>query len=315
MAAFVVRRLVMLVVTLLVSSFVIFAGLQLAPGDPLAALSGGRSLSPETLATLRAQYHLDDSFLVQYWHWLTGALQGDLGQSIAQRQDVSSIISERIGVTAELVLLAALMILVAGIGLGVLAGLRRGAVDTGVLVGTTVLAAIPSFVAAILLLSVFAVNLGWFPALGAGEGFGDRLWHLVLPAVALAASAHAIVARVTRVRVREELEREHVQTAVSRGIPWRLVVRRHVLRNAAIPIATVSGLTITALIALSAVIERAFSINGLGATLVQAASSKDLALVQGIALVLVAAFVVGNTLVDLLYALLDPRVALGSRAS
>jgi peptide/nickel transport system permease protein len=315
MAAFVLRRLAMLVVALLVSSFVIFAGLQLAPGDPLAALSGGRSLSPETLATLRAQYHLDDPFLVQYWHWLIGALQGDLGQSIAQRQDVSSIISERIGVTAELVLLAALMILAAGIGLGILAGLRRGAVDTGVLIATSVLAAIPSFVAAILLLSVFAVNLGWFPAIGAGEGFGDRLWHLVLPAVALAASALAIVARVTRVSVREELEREHVHTAVSRGIPWRLVVRRHVLRNAAIPIATVSGLTITSLIALSAVVERAFGINGIGATLVQAAASKDLALVQGIALVLVTAFVVGNTLVDLLYALLDPRVALGSRAT
>jgi peptide/nickel transport system permease protein len=315
MAAFVLRRLAMLVVALLVSSFVIFAGLQLAPGDPLAALSGVRSLSPETLATLRAQYHLDDPFLVQYWHWLIGALQGDLGQSIAQRQDVSSIISERIGVTAELVLLAALMILAAGIGLGILAGLRRGAVDTGVLIATSVLAAIPSFVAAVLLLSVFAVNLGWFPAIGAGEGFGDRLWHLVLPAVALAASALAIVARVTRVSVREELEREHVQTAVSRGIPWRLVVRRHVLRNAAIPIATVSGLTITSLIALSAVVERAFGINGIGATLVQAAASKDLALVQGIALVLVAAFVIGNTLVDLLYAVLDPRVALGSRAA
>jgi peptide/nickel transport system permease protein len=315
MAAFVLRRLAMLVVALLVSSFVIFAGLQLAPGDPLAALSGGRSLSPETLATLRAQYHLDDPFLVQYWHWLIGALQGDLGQSIAQRQDVSSIISERIGVTAELVLLAALMILAAGIGLGILAGLRRGAVDTGVLIATSVLAAIPSFVAAVLLLSVFAVNLGWFPAIGAGEGFGDRLWHLVLPAVALAASALAIVARVTRVSVREELEREHVQTAVSRGIPWRLVVRRHVLRNAAIPIATVSGITITSLIALSAVVERAFGINGIGATLVQAAASKDLALVQGIALVLVAAFVIGNTLVDLLYAVLDPRVALGSRAA
>ena len=315
MLAFVARRLAMLVVALLVSSVVIFAGLQLAPGDPLAALSGGRSLSPETLATLRAQYHLDDPFLVQYWHWLVNALQGDLGQSIAQRESVSTIIGQRAAVTIELVLLAAVLILVAGIGAGVLAGLRRGPVDTGVVVLTTALAAIPSFVAAIVLLSVFAVNLGWFPAIGAGEGFGDRLWHLVLPAVALAASALAIVARVTRVSVREELEREHVQTAVSRGIPWRLVVRRHVLRNAAIPIATVSGITITSLIALSAVVERAFELNGLGATLVQAAASKDLALVQGIALVLVAAFVVCNTLVDLLYALLDPRVALGSRAA
>jgi len=315
MLPFVLRRLAMLVVALLVSSFVIFAGLQLAPGNPLAALSGGRSLPPEAAAALRAQYRLDDPFLAQYWHWLTNAVQGDLGQSIAQRQDVASIIGERVGVTAELVVLAAILILVSGVGLGIVAGLRRGAVDGAVLIGTTVLAAIPSFVAAIALLSVFAVELGWFPAIGAGAGFGDRLHHLVLPAIALAASSMAIVARVTRVSVREELGREHVQTAVSRGIPWRLVIRRHILRNAAIPIATVCGITITSLIALSAVVERAFSLNGIGATLVQAAASKDLALVQGIALVLVAAFVIANTLVDVLYALLDPRVTVGSRAA
>ncbi|MBX5440749.1 MAG: ABC transporter permease [Solirubrobacteraceae bacterium] len=315
MVAFVLRRLALLVVALLVSSFVIFAGLQLAPGDPLAALSGGRSLPPEALEALRAQYRLDDPFLVQYGNWLVHAVQGDLGQSIAQRHDVATIIGERIGVTAQLVALAAVIILVAGVGLGVLAGLRRGPVDAAVLVVTTLLAAIPSFVAAIVLMSVFAVQLGWFPAVGAGDGFADRLHHLVLPAIALAASALAIVARVTRASVREELEREHVETAVSRGLPRRLVLRRHVLRNAAIPIATVSGITILSLIALSAVVERAFGINGLGATLVQAAAAKDLALVQGISLVLVAAFVVGNTLVDLVYAVLDPRVTVGSRAA
>jgi len=140
------------------------------------------------------------------------------------------------------------------------------------------------------------------------------VWHLTLPAIALALSALAIVARVTRVAVREESAREHVQTAVSRGLPRRLVVRRHVLRNAAIPITTVTGITIASLIALSAVVERAFSLNGLGSALVDAASSKDFAVVQGISLVLVAAFVITNALVDLLYAMLDPRVALGSRA-
>jgi peptide/nickel transport system permease protein len=315
MLRFVVRRLALLAVALLVSSFIIFSALSLAPGNPLAALSGGRSLPPGAEATLREQYRLDDPFLTQYWHWLTNALQGDLGQSIAQRQDVATIIGDRVGVTIELVLLAAIVILISGIGLGLLAGLRRGALDTTLLIGTSVVAAIPSFVAAIALLSVFAVELGWFPAIGAGEGFGDRLHHLVLPAIALAGSSMAIVARITRVSVREELGREHVQTAVSRGMPWRLVVRRHVLRNAAIPIATVSGITITSLIALSAVVERAFSLNGVGATLVQAAAAKDLALVQGIALVLVAAFVIANAIVDLLYAMLDPRVALGSRAT
>jgi peptide/nickel transport system permease protein len=314
MLRFVARRLAMLALTLLVASFAIYAALSIAPGDPLSVLTGGRTLPPDALAVLRARYHLDEALPAQYWHWLTSALQGDLGDSIALRESVNTLIRERAGVTLELVVYASILILLLGIGSGVLAGLRRGAVDTTVIAGTTVFAAIPSFVAAIVLISVFAVKLGWFPALGAGTGVLDRVWHLTLPAIALALSALAIVARVTRVAVREEMAREHVQTAISRGLPSHLVVRRHVLRNAAIPITTVTGITIASLIALSAVVERAFSLNGLGAALVSAAASKDFAVVQGIALILVAAFVVTNALVDLLYASLDPRIALGSRA-
>ncbi len=314
MLRFVARRLAMLVLTLLVASFAIYASLSVAPGDPLSVLTGGRTLPPEALAVLRARYHLNEPLPAQYWHWLTGALHGDLGSSIALRESVNTLIGERAGVTFELVAYASILILLLGIGSGILAGLRRGAVDSTVIAGTTVFAAIPSFVAAIVLISVFAVKLGWFPALGAGTGGVDRLWHLTLPAIALALSALAIVARVTRVSVREELGREHVQTAISRGLPQHLVIRRHVLRNAAIPITTVTGITIASLIALSAVVERAFSLNGLGSALVSAAASKDFAVVQGIALILVAAFVITNTIVDLLYAFLDPRVALGSRA-
>ena len=314
MLRFVARRLGLLALTLLVASFAIYASLAIAPGDPLSVLTGGRTLPPEALAVLRARYHLDEGLLPQYWHWLTNAVQGDLGDSIALREPVNTLIKERAGVTFELVLYASVLILLLGIGSGIAAGLRRGAVDTTVIAGTAVFAALPSFVAAIALISLFAVNLGWFPALGAGSGLGDRLWHLTLPAIALAVSSLAIVARVTRVAVREELGREHVQTAVSRGLPMRLVVRRHVLRNAAIPITTVTGITIASLIALSAVVERAFSLNGLGSALVSAAASKDFAVVQGIALILVAAFVITNAIVDLLYAALDPRVALGSRA-
>ncbi len=314
MLRFVARRLAMLVLTLLVASFAIYASLSVAPGDPLSVLTGGRTLPPEALAVLRARYHLNEPLPAQYWHWLTSALHGDLGSSIALRESVNTLIGERAGVTFELVAYASILILLLGIGSGILAGLRRGAVDSTVIAGTTVFAAIPSFVAAIALISVFAVKLGWFPALGAGTGGVDRLWHLTLPAIALALSALAIVARVTRVSVREEMGREHVQTAISRGLPWHLVIRRHVLRNAAIPITTVTGITIASLIALSAVVERAFSLNGLGSALVSAAASKDFAVVQGIALILVAAFVITNTVVDLLYAFLDPRVALGSRA-
>ena len=173
----------------------------------------------------------------------------------------------------------------------------------------------PSFAAAVVLQFFFAVKLGWLPALGSGSGFLDGLRHLILPALALAASSVALVTRVTRTAVREELDREHVQTAVSRGLPRLDILRRHVLRNAAIPITTVVGITIASLIALAAIVETAFGLNGLGAYLVQAAQNKDFAVVQGISLVLVVAFVVTNMVVDIAYALLDPRVVLGSRPS
>jgi peptide/nickel transport system permease protein len=315
MARFLARRLAMLVGTLLISSFVIYGALYLAPGNPIATLTGGRTPSPQALATLKARYHLDDPFLVRYVDWLKAAVTGDFGVSIPLHQEVSVLIRQRIGTTLELIGLAALLIVVFGIALGLLGALKPGLIDTGVLVATTISAALPSFVAAIFLITVFAVNLGWFPSVGSGHGFVDGLKHLVLPSIALAISSLALVARVTRAAVREELAREHVQTAISRGIPYRLVIRRHVLRNAAIPITTISGLTIASLIAVSSIVETAFSINGLGSYLVQAALSKDFAVVQGISLVLVGIFVVTNTVVDLLYALLDPRVALGSRAT
>ena len=195
-----------------------------------------------------------------------------------------------------------------------LSGLRPGLSTPRVLVVTPVSAAVPAFVAAIVLILVFAVKLGWFPTLGNGTICSSNIRHLTLPALALAISSLAIVARVTRASVRAEYGRDHVQTAVSRGIPARAMLRRHVLRNAAIPITTITGITIASLIAVSAVVETAFSLNGLGAYLVQAAESKDIAVVQGISLVLVAAFVIVNLLVDIAYALLDPRVTLGTRA-
>ena len=302
----------MLPASLLVASFVIFAALYLAPGNPIAALSGGRPLPPGSVQILEQRYHLNESFLAQYWYWLDNALHGNLGISITLRENVSTLIASRIWTTAGLVLYASVIIVVLGIGLGVVSGLRPGALDTSALVVTAVSAAIPAFVAAIVLIMLFAVKLGWFPALGNGTGFVSNVWHFTLPAVALATVSLAIVARVTRASVRQEGDREYVQTAVSRGLPARAVIQRHIVRNAAIPITTITGITIASLIAVSAVVEVAFSLNGLGSYLVQAAQTKDLAVVQGISLVLVTAFVVVNLLVDVLCAMLDPRVTLGS---
>jgi peptide/nickel transport system permease protein len=316
LSKFILRRVGLLVLALIVSSFVIFISLNLAPGDPLSALSGGRSLSHATVVALDKEYHLNDPVLVRYWDYVKGVvLHFNLGTSIQFREPVSSLISQRIGVTAELVGYSAVLILVFGVGAGVLAGLRRGALDSSIVAISTILAAVPSFVAAIVLIAIFAVDLHWLPALGNGSGFGGSIQHLTLPAIALAASAFAVVTRVTRVTVRSELSLEHVQTAVSRGIPWPLVVRRHVLRNASSPITTVVGITVTSLFALCAVVEQAFNLNGIGAALIQAALEKDFGVVQGISLVLVGAFVIANAVVDLLYAFLDPRVAIGARAS
>ncbi len=304
----------MLIVSLLVASFVIFAAIYLAPGNPIAALSGGRSIPPESLKVLEARYHLDQPFLVQYWYWLTNALHGNLGISITLRENVSDLIASRISTTAGLVLYSSILIIAIGVGLGIASGLRPGLLDTSVLVVTAISASLPAFVAAIVLILVFAVQLQWFPSIGNGVGFFDQVKHLTLPAVALAVSSLAIVARVTRAAIREESRKEHVQTAVSRGIPTVELIRRHVLRNAAIPITTISGITIASLIAVAAVVEVVFGLAGLGAYLVQSAESKDLAVVQGISLLLVTAFVAVNVLVDVLYAVLDPRVSLGSRA-
>jgi peptide/nickel transport system permease protein len=173
---------------------------------------------------------------------------------------------------------------------------------------------VPSFVAAILLISVFSVRLGWFPTYGSGDGLVDSVYHLTLPAVALSLTFVALLGRVTRSSMLDELGREHVEVAVSRGIPYRTVVRRHVLRNALGPISTISGLLVAGLLVSSAVVESAFGLNGIGSLLVQAVSRLDFPVVQALVLVVVAVFVVINTAIDLLYPWIDPRVAAGDAA-
>jgi peptide/nickel transport system permease protein len=307
-ARFIAQRLGALVLTLFIASVLIFGSLYLAPGDPATVLVGGRA-TPEVLEQIREQNHLNDPVWTRYSDWLTGVLHGDLGNSFVYRQEVTSLLAPRIGTTLFLVVYASILILGIGVSLGLVSGLRRrlGGVVTA---ATAVGIATPAFVAAIILIAVFAVNLGWFPVFGSGEGFVDRLWHLTLPAVALAFTWCAYVTQITKASVKEELEREHVETARSRGIPWPLIVRRHVFRNALIPITTVAGLTVAGLIAGAVVVEQAFGLNGMGSLLVQAASQKDFAVVQAVSLILVTAFVVANAVVDLVNSLLDPRLRL-----
>lgn len=308
MLAGVARRLLRTLATLLVSSFLIFAALYLTPGSPLAFLTHGHSLSPEAIHSIEAQYHLNKPFFERYWLWLTGVLQGDLGRSTITREPVSSLLAPRIGVTLTLVALGALLIVLGGIVLGVLAGVRGRRTDGVVLTATTIGLAIPSFVTATILINYLALKLGWFPVYGAGSGFGDRLWHLTLPAISLALGLVAYVALITRAAVRVEMGSDHSDTARSRGLREGLVIRRHVVRNALIPIVTVAGITVASLVAGVAVVEKAYELPGIGAYLVDSVSNNDFPVVQAICLILVVVYVVVNAVVDVAYLLLDPRL-------
>ncbi|MEZ0115685.1 peptide/nickel transport system permease protein [Catenulispora sp. EB89] len=313
---FATRRALELVATLLAASFLIFSAVYLAPGRPETFLLGGRSATPEALAAIRAHYHLDDPFPVQYWRWLTQMAHGDFGTSIQYRAPVLHLITARLPGTLMLIGMAAVLVVLLGIGAGWLSVRRPGgAVDQAVLVLTSVAVGTPSFVAAIVLIWVFSVRLGWFPSIGSGSGFFDMAYHLTLPALALSLYWVGTLARVTRAAMLAELSKEHVAVARSRGIPERIVLRRHVFRNAAGGIATMSGLTITGLVVSTVLVESAFGLGGIGAFLDTSVSVKDFPVVQAISLLIVGLFVAVNLVVDLTYPLLDPRVRLGTRNS
>ncbi|MFB7208743.1 ABC transporter permease [Streptomyces sp. NPDC056255] len=312
---FAVRRLAEMAATLLGASFVVFGAMYLAPGDPAGFLLSGRSASPEALATIRAQYHLDDPFFVRYLRWLGDIVQGDFGRSITYRTDVSRLLADRLPTTLLLVVMALAVVAVIGLVLGRIAAVRGGGIDSTILVGTALAVGTPSFVAAVLLQGLFAVKLGWFPSSGAGDGFGDKLWHLTLPAIALALYLIGMLARVTRSTMLEALDSEHVTVARSRGVPERQVIRRHVFRNSLGTVLTTSGLIVSTLLICTILVETAFSIGGVGQLLELSTTTKDFPTVQAVSLIIVALFMTVNLIVDLLLPLVDPRIALGTRST
>jgi len=304
-----------LLLTLFLASLLVFFSRFLVPGDPVSFLLRGRKPTPEAVAQVTAQYGLDLPPWQQYLQWLAGVLQGDFGRSLQYRQDVTTVIGERLPVTLGLVVMAGAMIAIVGLTAGIIAALNRGRVlDRSVLVFLTMLGAIPSFVGSIVLIAVFAVQLGWFPSFGSGEGFLDTVYHLVLPSIALAVVFVVLVGKVTRSSMVDQLGREHVEVATSRGLKRATVVRRHVLRNSIGPILTVSGLLVAGLLVASSIVEAAFGLAGIGSLLVQSVDRLDFPVVQAIVLFVVFAFVVVNAIIDILEPWIDPRSAAGAGA-
>ncbi|MBB5958644.1 peptide/nickel transport system permease protein [Saccharothrix tamanrassetensis] len=307
--AFLGKRVLAAAVTLLVTSFLVFSLLAASPGSPEQTLLGARQPTPELIAALRAQHRLDDPFPVRYWHWLSGVLELDFGRSVRSSREVVDILAERLDVTLWLGLYAFVLVLLVAVPAGLSAGIRRDtAWDRGVTVTALLGVSAPPFAVGLMLLSVFGVGLGWFPVFGAGSGFADRISHLTLPAVALAVAGVAIVARQTRAATMDVTAKDFITFAEARGLPRRVVLGRYALRNSALPVITSAGLVLAYSLTGAVLVESTFALPGLGSLLVESVSTKDIPVVQGLAL-LTAALVIGvNLIVDLCYLGLDPRV-------
>ena len=315
MGIFLIKRFATFVATLLAASVLVFAVQGMLPGNA-AQVMLGESATPEAVAALSAKLGLDQPAGVRYGHWIRGFVTGDLGTSVSYDTPVAELITERLAVTAPLALMAMALTTVLALTLGIYAAARHNKIgDVGVMGLSQLGIAIPNFWFAILLILVFAVKLQWFSA-GGFPGWADAPWPafkaLILPAVALAVVQAAILARITRSAVLDVLREDFVRTARAKGLSQRQVLWRHVLRNAFVPVLTVMGLQFASLLTGTIVVENVFSLPGLGRLIFQAISNRDFLVVQSVVMGLAAAVIVINFVVDVLYAVIDPRLKVHS---
>jgi peptide/nickel transport system permease protein len=311
MLRYVLKRLVSLVVSLAVASVVIFAVIEIAPGDP-ASFMLGMNAQPETLEALREELGLNQGKLARYLTWVSGLLQGDFGVSYTYRTPVGEMIAARLWVSLPLALYALTLSTLIAFPAGIYAASRRGqAGDLGVMGATQLGVAIPNFWFAMMLVLIFAINLRWFSAGGFGgwdAGFFAGMRALTLPAIALALPQAAILARVMRSSLLDVLGEDFIRTARAKGLSARQALWRHGLRNAMIPVLTIIGLQFSFLLAGAIIIEQVFYLPGLGRLIFQSISARDLIVVESVVMLLVFSVIVVNFVVDLTYAAVDPRL-------
>lgn len=309
---YIVVRLVVLVVLLVGISFVVFSLLYISPGNVVDILLGTQLKTPQTVHVLRHEYHLDKPFFTQYWLWAHQAVHLRFGNSVQTSLPVTDEIKARLPTSLFLGVYAYLLTIVLGIGGGILAALRRRtAVDRGIVGAAIVGLSMPTFVSGVVLLYVFAIRLHCFPTFGAGSSFFDRVWHLTLPAVSLALVASAYVLKHTRVAMSTVLDQDYVTFARARGLSTRRILFLYALRNALIPVVTISGVILAFVITGAVLVEVTFSLSGIGQLLVQSATAKDLPMVQGMTMVVAVVIMLANLLADLVYLAVDPRIRLG----
>ncbi|RXT81323.1 peptide ABC transporter [Pseudomonas syringae] len=311
MLMFILRRLLSSIPTLILVSLFVFTLQKLLPGDPVLAMAG-EERDPAVMEYLRDKYRLDDPIPLQYLNWVGNGLTGDLGTSLRTEQAVTTLLASKLPVTIELAVLALLIALLIGIPTGIISAVRKGtAVDYGANVVALSGISIPHFWLGILLIMVFAVKLQWLPASGfvpMGEDFGQNLKTLILPAFVLGAGLSGILMRHTRSAMLEVLRTDYVRTARAKGLFPRTVILKHALRNALMPIVTLTTLLFGELLGGAVLTEQVFSIPGFGKMIVDAVFNRDYAVVQGVVLCVAIGFLMLNLLADVLYRLINPRL-------
>lgn len=315
MIAFLTKRIGIGLVTLLIASLVVFLVLEILPGDP-ALLMLGMNATPEALGALRDQMGLNDPVFVRYFSWIGGMLTGDFGRSWTYSSPVIDLIAERVVVSLPLAVISLFLSTAIAIPVGIFAAARRGKMGDTLSMGAAQIGvAIPNFWFALLLVYMFAVWLRLLPS-GGFPGWSAGVWpgikSLLMPSIALALPQAAILARVTRSAMLEVLGEDYIRTARAKGMPRRYVLWRHALRNAMIPVLTILGLQFSFLLAGTIIIENVFYLPGLGRLVFQAITQRDLIVVEGVIMLLVATVVVVNLVVDILYAVVDPRLRIRS---
>lgn len=311
MFRFILSRLGGTLAVLVLVAVMVFALTRLASGDPIALLLGDQATA-EDIAQARVQYGLDKPLLTQFGYWIREVVQGNLGNSIFLQRPVTQALAERAEPTFFLATFAVTIAALIGIPCGLIAAVWRGRLVDQIFSAVAMLgASVPSFWMGLILIQVFAVWLGWFPASGYGNPgvpFIERLHHLVLPATVLGVLNSALIIRFTRASVLDILNEDYVRTARSKGLSERVVILKHVLRNALVPIVTVLGLTLALMIGGAVVTETVFNLPGVGNLVVRAVLRRDYPVIQGTLLVIAGIYVLINLAIDLIYMIVDPRI-------
>ena len=303
MLGYTIKRILQVIPVLLIISFICFMMIRLVPGDPVANMLGVNA-SKEAIAAQRAELGLDKPLLTQYGDFLVKALQGDLGKSITTRRPVIDEIAQRYPATLKLALGATVFAAVVGITFGVLSAVKQNKLtDNVIMVFSLLSVSTPSFFLALVMMLLFSIHLGWLPSMGLRTPL-----HYVLPIITLGMQSVGLIARTTRSSMLEVLRQDYIRTSRSRGISQAVIVMRHAFKNALIPVVTVVGLRFGGLLAGSMLVEAVCSVPGIGRFMVDGVLKRDYPVVQGTVLVLATTFVLVNLAVDLIYALIDPRI-------